>query len=113
VSDQVGSPTYTVDLAEAILALVDAEASGIHHVTNSGQTTWRDFAAAALQAFGIAHPVAGITSADWAKIKPNAAHRPSYSVLDLSGYEKATGRKMREWGEALGAFAREVEAKGF
>jgi dTDP-4-dehydrorhamnose reductase len=112
VSDQVGSPTYTVDLAAAILDLLDAGATGVHHVTNSGQTNWRDFAAAALAEFGIDHPVAGITSADWAKVKPNAAHRPSYSVLDLSTFERAVGRPMRPWRDALSAFRAEVDAAG-
>jgi dTDP-4-dehydrorhamnose reductase len=113
VNDQVGSPTYTVDLARGILALLDAKANGIYHFTNSGQTNWRDFAAAAVAEFGLDHPVAGITSADWAKVKPNAAHRPGYSVLDLSPYERATGQQPRPWQEALAAYRREVEAFGW
>ena len=113
VNDQVGSPTYTVDLAQAILALLDAGASGVYHVTNSGRTNWRDFAAATLAEFGVDHPVGGITSADWAKVKPNAAHRPSYSVLDLTPFERAAGRPMRPWQEALAAYHRDVEANGF
>ena len=108
VSDQVGSPTYTVDLARGILALLDAGANGIYHFTNSGQTNWRDFAVAALAEFGVDHPVAGITSADWAKLKPNAAHRPMYSALDLSPFERATGTRPRGWQDALAAFRREV-----
>ena len=112
VGDQVGSPTYTVDLAEGILALLDAGANGIHHFTNGGQTNWCDFARETLKVFGIDHPVGAITSLDWAKIKPNSAPRPSYSVLDLSEYEKATGRKPRAWQDALVAFRNEVEAAG-
>ena len=112
VSDQVGSPTYTVDLAAGILDLLDAGAGGTYHVTNAGQTNWRDFAVAALAEFGVNHPVSGITSADWAKVKPNAAHRPSYSVLDLAPFERATGRPMRPWRQALAAFHAEVDAAG-
>ena len=112
VSDQAGSPTYTVDLAAGILDLLDAGANGIYHITNAGQTDWRAFAAATLAEFGIDHPVAGITSADWAKMKPNAAHRPSYSVMDLTPFERATGRPMRPWPEALAAFHLEVDAAG-
>ena len=113
VNDQVGSPTYTVDLARGILALLDARANGIYHFTNSGQTNWRDFATAAVAEFGLDHPVAGITSADWAKLKPNAAHRPSYSVLDLSPFEQATGEHPRPWQEALAAYRRDVEVFGW
>jgi dTDP-4-dehydrorhamnose reductase len=112
VSDQVGSPTYTVDLAEGIFALLDKNANGIFHISNSGETNWCDFARATLAQFGVAHPVSAITSADWEKQKPTAAARPRYSVLDLSRYEEVTGLKMRPWTEALAAFAHEVDVAG-
>ncbi len=114
VNDQIGSPTYTIDLAKGILTLLDERAAnGIYHFTNAGETNWQAFAQAAVAEFGVDHPVAGITSADWAKVKPNAAHRPSYSVLDLTPYEKATGKPPRPWQEALAAYRREVEAFGW
>jgi dTDP-4-dehydrorhamnose reductase len=112
VSDQIGSPTYTVDLAAGILALLDKDANGIFHLSNSGQTNWCDFARATLGQFGVAHPVSAITSADWEKQKPTAAARPRYSVMDLSRYEQTTGLKMRPWSEALAAFAHEVDLAG-
>jgi dTDP-4-dehydrorhamnose reductase len=112
VSDQVGAPTYTVDLATAILALVDAHATSIVHVTNAGQTNWHEFAKAALEAFGIDHPVAAITSADWQRIRPNTAHRPGYSVLDLSELTRLTGKTPRPWREGLSAFREEVDRAG-
>jgi dTDP-4-dehydrorhamnose reductase len=112
VSDQVGSPTYTVDLAAGILSLLDHNAQGIYHISNSGQTNWCDFARESLKEFGVDHPVSAITSADWEKQKPNAAARPRYSVLDLSRFEETTGGKMRPWKEALAAFHTEVEAAG-
>jgi dTDP-4-dehydrorhamnose reductase len=112
VCDQVGAPTYTVDLAAGILALLDKQASGIFHITNSGQTNWCDFAKASLAEFGIDHPVSAITSADWEKQKPSAAARPRFSVLDLSRFEQTTGTKMRPWQEALAAFHKEVETAG-
>jgi dTDP-4-dehydrorhamnose reductase len=112
VSDQVGAPTYTVDLAEAILALVDAHAREIVHVTNSGQTNWFGFAKAALEVFGVDHPVGAIKSADWQKLRPNTAARPAYSVLDLSEFTRATGRQMRPWREGLSAFKAEVDRGG-
>jgi dTDP-4-dehydrorhamnose reductase len=112
VSDQIGAPTYTVDLAAGILALLDRKAQGIFHITNSGQTNWCDFARASLAEFGIDHPVSAITSADWEKQKPNAAARPRYSVLDLSRFEQTTGLKMRSWKESLAAFHKEVETAG-
>ena len=45
-----------------------------------------------------------ITSADWKSLKPQSATRPAYSVLDLTEFERITGRTMRPWREALHAF---------
>ena len=112
VSDQIGAPTYTVDLAAGILALLDKKATGIYHITNSDQTNWCDFARATLAEFGIDHPVSAITSADWERQKSTAAARPRYSVLDLSRFTQTTGIVMRPWKEALTAFRKEVEAAG-
>ena len=56
--------------------------------------------------------VAPLTSADWQKMKPNAAHRPSYSVLDVEPFAKAVGRPMRPWREALKDFRAAVDQAG-
>lgn len=102
VCDQIGSPTYTVDLAQAILALIDSRARGIFHVTNTGETNWCDFAKAALEIFGISHPVGSITSADWQKIRPNTAPRPGYSVLELQAFSNQTRHTMRPLAKRAG-----------
>jgi dTDP-4-dehydrorhamnose reductase len=113
VGDQHGSPTYTLDLAEAMLDLLNTNARGIWHVTNSGQTTWLDFARATLHEFGIDVPVAGCTSAEWAKIRPGGANRPTYSVLDVEPVARQLGRPMRNWRDALQSFRAAVQAGGF
>ncbi len=101
VADQFGSPTYTADLAEATLTLLEKRSSGIFHVTNAGQTHWADFARAVLKQFSVDYPVENITTDDWKKIKPDSATRPAYSVLDLSAYERATGKPMPSWQDGL------------
>ncbi len=113
VSDQIGSPTYTVDLAQGILALLDHKAQGIYHLTNSGQTNWHEFAGATLKQFGINHPISAITAADWQKVRPDSAARPKYSVLDTTPFTKLTGQKMPSWEQGLSAFHREVTVGGF
>jgi len=113
VNDQFGSPTYTPDLAAAILDLLDTDANGIWHITNSGQTNWYDFAAATLKEFGITAEISLISSADWAQKRPTSAIRPGYSVLDLTASEKRIGRPMRPWQEALTDFRLAVERWGF
>ena len=101
VNDQVGSPTFTFDLAEATLDLLDRGAKGIYHVTNLGRTTWFEFARAIFQEWGLTPDLSPITTADWERTKPDSAKRPAYSVLDLTAAERALGRPMRPWREAL------------
>ena len=112
VSDQVGSPTYTLDLAQATLDLIDRNQTGLWHITNSGQTSWYDFARAALEEFAVGGSITPITTADWAVIRPKQAHRPAYSVLDTEPFTNAVGRPMRPWRQALHAFRTEVANAG-
>jgi dTDP-4-dehydrorhamnose reductase len=113
VNDQIGAPTYTVDLARAILDLLDTGATGLWHVTNSGQTSWYDFARATLQEFGIASEITPLTSDEWAKKRPNTAARPAFSLLDLQPLHRQIGRSMRPWREALADYHHAVEGNGF
>ncbi|GIW77587.1 MAG: spore coat polysaccharide biosynthesis protein SpsK [Phycisphaerae bacterium] len=102
IHDQHGSPTFTDDLVHATLELIHREApSGIWHLTNSGQTTWFEFARAILNEFGLKTDLTSITSQEWKKMKPDSAIRPGYSVLDLSAYEAFTREPMPRWEEAL------------
>ena len=109
VNDQVGCPTYTFDLAQATLDLLDRGAGGIWHVSNSGQTTWFDFARAIFAEWGMTPDLQPTTSADWKTAKPDSATRPAYSVFDLAPLERLLGRPMRHWRDALRAYRRQVE----
>jgi dTDP-4-dehydrorhamnose reductase len=102
VNDQWGAPTWGRDLAEAILALIEAEAGGIVHVANAGEATWFDVARAALEARGLAGRVA-LDPVPTAAV-PRPAARPAYGVLDCGRYRALTGRTMRPWRAALEAF---------
>lgn len=113
VNDQVGSPTFTPDLAQAIVELLDSGAAGIWHVTNSGQTTWFDLARATLEQFGINAEVKPISSAQWSQIRPQSAPRPAYSVLDIGPVAQQLGRPMRDWRAALSEYCRAVQDRGF
>jgi len=108
VNDQVGSPTYTFDLAGATLDLLDRGATGVWHVSNSGQTTWFDFAKAIFEEWGLSPDLQPITTAEWKATKPDSATRPAYSVFDLEPLEKLLGRRMRPWREALRAYHQEI-----
>ena len=98
VNDQTGRPTATTDLAEAILALIEAGAIGIYHFANHGEVTWFDFAREILDLAG--HENITVSPTDSATLG-RPARRPAYSVLDTSRYEKVTGRPVRHYRDAL------------
>jgi dTDP-4-dehydrorhamnose reductase len=100
VDDQRGRPTYTVDLAAGIMALLDRGASGIVNVTNSDECTWFDFAREIAAALELKTPIHPCTSAEF----PRPAKRPAYSVLDVSRYAQLTGAPLRSWREAVRAY---------
>ena len=98
VNDQIGSPTYTVDLAKAISALIQFDASGIFHVANSDLCTWYTFGQAILKLSGMDKVrVIPISSKELGR----PAIRPSYSVLNCQKLKKKTGLTLRSWSEAL------------
>ena len=112
VNDEIGSPTYTHDLAETTLDLLDAGASGLWHVTNAGEVSRFDYAKAVLEEFGLTTSLTPISTAEWFQIRPKQACRPAYSVLDVAPIAAKLGRPMRHWREALRAFKVEVDARG-
>lgn len=99
VSDQVGQPTSTADLAAQIVALVDADApAGIYHGTNSGVASWYDFAREIFRLAGF-DPENVKKTDSTAFVRP--APRPAYSVLGHDAWERAGLAPMRPWLEAL------------
>ena len=99
VDDQHGQPTWTVDVARQIAALIQSTAApGIYHATSSGQTTW----------FGLAREIFGLLGADPARVRPipssalsRSAPRPAYSVLSHSAWARPRIRPISEWRTAL------------
>jgi dTDP-4-dehydrorhamnose reductase len=98
VNDQIGSPTYTADLAKAISGLIRLDARGIFHVANRDLCSWYTFGRAILKLSGVNRvKVVPISSKELGR----PAARPSYSVLNCQKFEKETGLTMRPWSEAL------------
>lgn len=97
VHDQIGSPTYTPDLAEASVKLAELRACGVFHVANAGQASWCELASEAVTLAGLHAVVHPIPSSEW----PQKATRPSYSVLDTTRFSQTTGMTLRPWPQAL------------
>jgi dTDP-4-dehydrorhamnose reductase len=105
VDDITMAPTFSADLAGAILDLVAADPGpGTWHVTNEGRTTWYDFARAILGVAGFATPVDPVPSAEY----PTAARRPRFSVLDTSASVRRVGA-LPPWEDALARHLRRRE----
>lgn len=97
VDDQVGSPTFSEDLALYSLSLAQSRVPGLFHIVNGGQASWYDLAKTALQMHGLDTPITPVKT----KAFPLKAVRPEYSVLHTRKFTLATGIVPRPWTEAL------------
>jgi dTDP-4-dehydrorhamnose reductase len=98
VDDQIGSPTYTVDLAAAISALLQRGSRGIFHVANSDSCTWFAFGQAILKLSGMQEvKVIPISSKELGR----PAARPLYSVLSTQKLRREISMTLRPWSQAL------------
>lgn len=106
VTDQVGQPTWTVDVAAKTVELLDSGAQGgIFHATSTGQASWFDFAAAIFEETGLGRDrVLPTDSATFVRPAP----RPAYSVLGHARWAEAGLAPIRDWRDAL----REAVAQG-
>jgi dTDP-4-dehydrorhamnose reductase len=102
VDDQRGSPTYTVDLARAIIELCRNDAQGIVHVTNAGDCSWFEFAQKIVGQAGLRTQVRPVSSQQMARPAP----RPEYSVLSPSSLRRY-GIEMPGWQDALRRYLEE------
>jgi dTDP-4-dehydrorhamnose reductase len=96
VNDQRGSPTFTRDLASALVQLCRKDAQGIVHVTNSGNCTWYEFAIEIVRLAELPTKVKPVTTAEF----PRPAQRPAYSVLSPDSL-RAYNIGMPDWQDAL------------
>ena len=103
VSDQIGSPTYTPDLARLLLYMAETEKYGIYHGTNSGFCSWYEFASAIMKKAGLPCEVKPILTKDYA----SAAVRPLNSRLDSGCLVEKGFRLLPPWEDALARFLEE------
>jgi dTDP-4-dehydrorhamnose reductase len=104
VYDQVGSPTYTVDLARFLGELIRTEKYGIYHATNSGHCSWYEFAKAIFEESGVTIHVEPCTTEEF----PRPAARPKFSVMEHLAIRANGLNDLRPWREGLRAFLREL-----
>jgi dTDP-4-dehydrorhamnose reductase len=105
VNDQRGGPTYSVDLARAIIELCRKGANGIVHVTNAGDCSWFEFAREIIRAAELATEVRPVSTQQMARPAP----RPAYSVLSATSLQR-WAVAMPRWQDALQRYLRERQS---
>lgn len=100
VSDQIGSPTYTCDLAQLLCEMIETEKYGVYHVTNSGFCSWYEFACEIFKQAGIDAEITPVDTAEF----PTRARRPQNSRLSQLSLDSAGFERMRDWKPALAHF---------
>jgi dTDP-4-dehydrorhamnose reductase len=111
VHDQIGTPTWTQDLVQALWALMQQPQAGVYHFSNEGEASWYEFASAIVEearALGLpvrARRVVRITSAEY----PTTARRPAYSVLSKAKIRQRLTAPIPHWRDALHRMLKELK----
>lgn len=106
VGDQIGSPTYTADLAELLVDMVETEQYGIYHATNEGICSWADFAEEIFHQAGKDVKVNRCTTEEYGA----KAHRPKNSRMSKDKLVQKGFHKLPDWQDALARYLKEIEA---
>lgn len=106
VNDQIGTPTYTKDLARLLVDMIETEKYGYYHATNEGgYISWYDFCCECYRQYGLSTKVIPVTTAEYGLSK---AARPENSRLDKSKLIEAGFEPLPNWKDAIGRFLKEA-----
>lgn len=113
VDDQIGSPTYTVDLAKFLVDLANSDKYGTYHATNEGFCSWADFTEEIYRNAGVDAKVNKVSTEEYAKIagKP-LAKRPKYSKLSKDSIEQNGFERLPSWQDAVKRYIAELKKEG-
>ncbi len=106
VRDQIGSPTYTADLAELLCDMIVTEKYGIYHATNEGVCSFAELAQEVMHQAGLSAKIVPILSEEY----PSPAVRPKNSRLSKKCLDRAGFNRLPEWKDALRRYLKEIEA---
>jgi dTDP-4-dehydrorhamnose reductase len=104
VSDQFLTPTFTADLAAALLRAVEEDVTGLLHLTNAGACSWHEFTVEIMRLAGIEVPIEPVATTT----PPGSPARPLNGVLDGSRAERAGVGPLRAWDDALADYMRGI-----
>ena len=105
VADQIGSPTYTYDLARLLVDMIETDKYGRYHATNEGLCSWYEFACEIFKQAGMNVTVSPVTSDQY----PAKAKRPINSRMDKSKLDEMGFKRLPSWQDALGRYLKEIQ----
>ena len=105
VDDQIGSPTYTADLAPLLCDMVVSEKYGVYHATNEGVCSWADLAIETFRIAGLKTVVERVPSGAY----PTKAKRPKNSRLDKRSLDEAGFERLPGWQDAVARYLGEIK----
>lgn len=105
VADQIGSPTYTYDLARLLVDMIETDRYGRYHATNEGLCSWYEFACEIFKQAGMNVTVSPVTSDQY----PAKAKRPMNSRMDKSKLDEMGFKRLPSWQDALGRYLKEIQ----
>ena len=107
VNDQIGTPTYTFDLARLLVDMIETDQYGYYHATNEGgYISWYDFCCEIYRQYGVATKVIPVTTAEYGLSK---AARPFNSRLDKSKLTEAGFTPLPDWRDAVKRYLEEAQ----
>ena len=108
VNDQIGSVTYTADLARLLVDMIETEKYGIYHASNEGYISWAQFAE---EIFRLAHKdvkVHGVSTEEYFNLVPTQARRPLNSRLSKKSLDENGFKRLPDWHDALNRYLKEL-----
>lgn len=109
VSDQIGSPTYTYDLAKLLVEMMQTEKYGVYHATNEGICSWAEFASYIFEKAHRNVKINPITTSEYKKLVPSQADRPLNSRMSKASLDKAGFSHLPSWKDAVDRYLKELE----
>lgn len=113
VADQIGSPTYTCDLARLLVDMIQTERYGRYHATNEGLCSWYEFAVEIFKQAGMDEvEVTPVSTAEYTALYPGQAKRPMNSRISKEKLSENGFERLPSWQDALGRYLREIMPEG-
>lgn len=105
INDQIGSPTYTLDLAKLICDMIFTSKYGTYHASNEGYCSWYEFACYTFESAGVNVKTTPITTDQY----PTKAKRPHNSRLSKDGLEREGFKRLPDWKDAVSRYLMEID----